>query len=250
MKGRGLTVTHACHQECKLQFIASHSEYDKEISGQIVDGDLTIFQSLGIAVQTDLRSAVPVPYDKEYFEKYRHYEGSPIARAINRGRVGLVQKYCSNSDILDIGIGSGEFLRACDRARVGRCYGFDVNPYGIDLLYRENRYINPYKDLPRSIGGMTCWDSLEHLIDPYALVSRLYPGQYLFLSLPIFADLRRIRDSKHYRPNEHFFYFTDCGLVGWLEGSGFTLLERSSFEIEAGREDIHSYVFLRSSQIA
>ena len=228
-----------------MHFTASQSEFDTKNTGKVIDGDLTLFQSLGIAVQTDLWTAVPVPYDKEYFEKYRHYEGSPIARAINHGRVALVQKYCGDSDILDIGIGSGEFLRACDRARIGLRYGFDVNPYGVDLLHRANRYIDPYKHLPSSLGGMTCWDSLEHLTDPHTLVSRLALGQYLFLSLPIFTDLHRIRESKHYRPNEHFFYFTDYGLVSWLERSGFTLLERSSFEIEAGREDIYSYVFLR-----
>jgi hypothetical protein len=244
--GCRLPVNHACHQERTLQFIELDNEPESHNTGKVQDGDLTLFESLGIAIQTDLHSAVPVPYDKEYFQKYRQYEGSPIARAINRGRVALVQKYCGNSDVLDIGIGSGEFLRALDQARAGRCYGFDVNPYGIDLLHRENRFINPYTSLPDSLGGMTCWDSLEHLTDPSALVSCLYPGQYLFLSLPIFADLRRIRESKHYRPNEHFFYFTDYGLVNWLEGSGFTLQETSTFEIEAGREDINSYVFLRS----
>jgi len=228
-----------------LQLIESDQEYESHNAGKVRDGDLTLFESLGIAIQTDLHFAVPVPYDKEYFQKYQQYEGSPIARAINQGRVALIQKYCGDSDILDIGIGSGEFLRAVDRARTGRCFGFDINPYGIELLKRENRFINPYTSLPGSLGGMTCWDSLEHLTDPSALVSCLYPGQYLFLSLPIFSDLRRIRESKHYRPNEHFFYFTDRGLVTWLEGRGFELQERSAFETEAGREDIYSYVFLR-----
>lgn len=214
-------------------------------SGALQDGDLTLWESLGIAVQTDLKTAAPVPYDKEYFEKYRQYEGSPIAVAINRGRVALVQKYCIDAAILDIGIGSGEFLRACDQVCNTRCLGYDVNPHGIDLLLQQDRFVDPYQNLPSSLGGMTCWDSLEHLTDPTALISCLHPGQYLFLSLPIFEDLRRIRESKHYRPNEHFYYFTDHGLVSWLEGCGFTLEERSSFEIAAGREDIYSYVFQR-----
>ena len=229
----------------ELELITSQPDNrTKQLQG-LIDGDLTLFLSLGIAIQTDLRSAIPVPYDRDYFQKYRSYEGSPIACAINAGRVALVQKYSGLSGILDIGIGSGEFLRECDKAMPGRCYGFDVNPYGIDLLQRENRYIDPYRALPCFIGGVTCWDSLEHLRDPEALVNLLYPGQYLFLSLPIFSDLRRIRESKHYRPNEHFYYFTDYGLVHWLAASGYDLLERSSFEIGAGREDIYSYVFQR-----
>lgn len=220
-------------------------QYESESTNKLIDGDLTLWEKLGIAVQTDLYSALPVPYDNEYFQKYRQYEGSPIALSINRGRVALVQKYCADSDILDIGIGSGEFLRACDQVRKADSYGFDVNPYAIELLRREDRFLNPYQGLPRSLGGMTCWDSLEHLSNPSALVRCLHPGQHLFLSLPIFADLRRIRESKHYRPNEHFYYFTDRGLVSWLEAHGFALLERSLFEIAAGREDIYSYVFVR-----
>ena len=220
-------------------------QYDSKRTDKLVDGDLTIWEKLGIAVQTDLYSAVPVPYDREYFQKYRQYEGSPIALSINHGRVALIQKYCADAEILDIGIGSGEFLRACDQVRKTRSYGFDVNPFAIQLLQSEERFLNPYQGLPRSLGGMTCWDSLEHLSNPSALVSCLHPGQHLFLSLPIFADLRRIRESKHYRPNEHFYYFTDYGLVSWLEGHGFALLERSAFETAAGREDIHSYVFAR-----
>jgi SAM-dependent methyltransferase len=228
-----------------LQFTQVDHQYETESTDRLEDGDLTLWQGLGIAVQTDLYSAVPVPYDREYFQKYREYEGSPIALAINRGRVALIQKYCADSDILDIGIGSGEFLRACDQVRHTRTYGFDVNPFAIELLDRQDRFLNPYQSLPRSLGGMTCWDSLEHLSNPSALVSCLQPGQHLFLSLPIFADLRRIRESKHYRPNEHFYYFTDFGLVSWLEGHGFALLERSTFEIAAGREDIYSYAFVR-----
>ena len=220
-------------------------QYDSELTDKLADGDLTIWEKLGIAVQTDLYSAVPVPYDREYFQKYRQYEGSPIALSINRGRVALIQKYCADAEILDIGIGSGEFLRACDQVRKTRSYGFDVNPFAIQLLQSGDRFLNPYHGLPKSLGGMTCWDSLEHLTNPSALVSCLHPGQHLFLSLPIFADLRRIRESKHYRPNEHFYYFTDHGLVSWLEGHGFALRERSGFETAAGREDIYSYVFLR-----
>ncbi len=211
----------------------------------LVQGDLILWESLGIAIQRDLHTAVPVPYDLEYFQKYCGYEGSQIACAINRGRVALVQRYCPDRDIVDIGIGSGEFLRACDAIRKASNYGFDVNPHGIDLLKKRERFLNPYDGLPRSLGAMTCWDSLEHLRDPSALVRCLYPGQFIFLSLPIFEDLHRVRESKHYRPNEHFYYFTDRGLVRWFKGHGFVLVEKSSFEIAAGREAIYSYVFLR-----
>jgi SAM-dependent methyltransferase len=221
-----------------------------ESLGTVVDGDITFSEELGIAVQTDLHSAVAVPYDLDYFQKYQRYENSPIARAINRGRIKLVQKYCGQSAIIDIGIGSGEFLRVNDQTRGAHAaYGFDVNPYAVELLNEENRFINPYLGIPEVFGGMTCWDSLEHLRNPDVLVKCLHPGQHLFLSLPIFFDLRRIRESKHYRPNEHFYYFTERGLVRWLREFGFELLERSTFEIVAGREDIYSYAFQRSSRL-
>jgi len=62
---------------------------------------------------------------------------------------------------------------------------------------------------------------------------------------PIFPDLTAIRASKHYRPGEHLYYFTEDGLVRWMALHGFLLRERNDFETRAGRDSILSFAFLR-----
>ena len=51
--------------------------------------------------------------------------------------------------------------------------------------------------------------------------------------------------SKHFKPNEHVWYFTDWGLRLWFEEQGFDCLETNYDETNIGREGINSYVFRR-----
>ena len=59
-------------------------------------------------------------------------------------------------------------------------------------------------------------------------------------------DLNKIRESKHYRPGEHLLYWTEKGFVDWMFEKGFRFLEKRTFEIQAGREDILSFAFIRT----
>jgi hypothetical protein len=68
----------------------------------------------------------------------------------------------------------------------------------------------------------------------------------VFVSIPIFTDLDHIKRSKHYRPNEHLWYFTREGLVKWMHGHGFGLAEENRMETDLGREDIGTFVFHRT----
>ena len=65
----------------------------------------------------------------------------------------------------------------------------------------------------------------------------------------VFEDLADIRKSRHYRPGEHLYYFTDRGIVSWMAMHGFDLLERDWFETRAGRESIATYAFQRAWSI-
>ena len=54
---------------------------------------------------------------------------------------------------------------------------------------------------------------------------------------------KAIMESKHYRPREHLWYYSHRGLVNNMSDAGFDFITVDNYEIEAGREDIYSYVF-------
>lgn len=91
---------------------------------------------------------------------------------------------------------------------------------------------------------MTLWDVLEHIEDFPAVIANV--RDWLFLSLPIFRDADHALRSKHFKPNEHCWYFTRDGLVAAMSMCGFALVSESRVETELGREDIGTFAFRRS----
>lgn len=196
--------------------------------------ELSWCQEEGIMFQTDMTRSVD--YGVDYYEKYIKYEATDIATKLNEGRTTVTEKYCTS--ILDIGIGSGEFIKSSQI----EVFGFDINPVAVQWLKDQGIYRNPYDQMP-NVGGLSFWDSLEHIPNPNALLSLLRHGQFAFISIPIFADLQKVKQSKHYRPDEHYYYFTKEGMVKYMTDSNFKLIEIEDFEIKAGREDILTFVF-------
>lgn len=199
------------------------------------DGDLMIAEGRGVAWQRDASRLVP--YDQAYFDKYVGYAGSPIAERINRGRVDFVDCHVgAGARVLDIGIGCGEFIRR----RANTC-GFDVNPAGVRWLKENEAYSEDFG----AFAAFTFWDVLEHVPNPATYFEAMPDGCHVFACLPIFEDLRKIRASKHYRPNEHLYYFTATGFARWMALYGFRLLDMATFESAAGRDSILSFAFRR-----
>ena len=62
--------------------------------------------------------------------------------------------------------------------------------------------------------------------------------------MPIYGDdLDRVPKSKHFKPGEHLYYFSEKGLLKWMEVYGFEVMEKNTFEKLAGRNRIYSYAF-------
>lgn len=192
----------------------------------------------GIAYQLDMSKSVS--YDKDYYEKYIKMAGSEIANKLNHCRTTLTEKWCGGP-LLDIGIGSGEFIES-SKIKV---YGFDINPYAVRWLEERNIFVNPYKNVPEFIHGWTFWDTLEHIREPHITFSKIRSGSYVFVSIPIMKTLLDIKQHKHYRPNEHYYYFTTEGFVRWMGDHGFNYKEHNDLETKAGRESIETFVFLK-----
>lgn len=200
----------------------------------VADGELALCHEQGVAYQID-QSAL-VDYGEDYFEKCRGYEGQSIAEKINAGRVALVARHFGPGRLCDVGIGSGEFIR-----RRPYTFGTDVNPTAIAWLKETGRLAT---DLD-SFGAFSFWDVLEHVPEPEGYLKHCYLQAFVFVSLPIMASLDRIRESRHYRPGEHLYYWTEAGFVSWMGLHGFRLLESTDFESQAGRESIRSFAFRR-----
>lgn len=201
----------------------------------VEDRDLMICASRGVAYQRDM--STPVSYGDAYFDAYVKLEDQEIARKINIGRVDLVNSHAGvGAHVIDVGIGSGEFIK-----KRPNTFGYDVNPKAKEWLKEHNLLAPPFNHCK----AFTFWDVLEHVENPDIYFRGMQTGSFLFTCLPVFSDLTKIRQSRHYKPNEHFYYWTEQGFVDWLALYRFRLLEKRDFETAAGRDNITSFAFVR-----
>lgn len=204
------------------------------------DNDLMLCEHRGVAYQRDMTKG-RIEYGASYFETFKSYAGSPVERALNAGRCALVARHArAGATILDVGVGSGAFVHHA-AAEGFDAKGFDVNPVAVAWLKSEGFFAED----ATGFEAITFWDSLEHIDDPGLTLRRLHKGALAFVAIPIVGDLRRIRESKHYKPGEHLYYWTPQGFVDWMALHGFRLLEASSHETDAGRESIGAFAFCR-----
>lgn len=175
-------------------------------------------------------------YGESYWQNYNNIEETETAKKLNEFRKNISVKYAST--ILDIGIGSGAYLKTINCKK----YGYDVNPYAIEWLKENKMFHDPYSDDNSSIDGFCSWDVLEHIENPNILLSKLPLKSFLFVSLPVFPNLEMVHLSKHYKPNEHLQYFTTKGVINFLQLSGFDVVEIRSDESQIGRESVMTFV--------
>jgi len=205
------------------------------------DRDLMICERHGVAYQADMHHRIQ--YGNDYAAKFEAYDAA-IVREVNNGRCQLVQRHMPlGSSLLDIGAGDGAFVLAARKAGFV-AKGMEVIP----ALRLKLQKLGLYANSPRLFDAVTFWDSIEHLEDPDRFLAAVRRGALAFASIPVFAELKRIRESKHYRPGEHLYYWTADGFVSWMELRGFRLLETSTHEMDAGRESIGAFAFFRSNE--
>lgn len=174
----------------------------------------------------------PMDYSGPYFEKYQALDATPMGAALTAARVDMVQRHF-DGEVLDVGIGGGRFVIESG----GK--GFDVNEEAVQWLKSRNAYADPYK----GVAAITCWDSLEHVPDPEALVRSV--GEWVFVSMPVYKDQTDCLKSKHFKPGEHLHYWSVRGLIGWFAKMNFGCVEINERESDLGREGITSFAFRR-----
>lgn len=210
---------------------------DQSVLHEVEGGHhLRWWPSLGLGY---LPVAETVPYDEDYWLKYQSYRGNGIGELLTASRVQMVfdanegSEPSAVSEVIDIGIGSGEFVEAM------RCWGSDINPHAIAWLKDRGCYRDP---LVRHTKILTLWDVLEHIEDPKPLLDT---AKIILTSLPIYAGVEECLASKHLRPGEHLWHFTDAGIKQFMAFAGFGHVTTSDFETRIGREGILTYSFKR-----
>lgn len=195
------------------------------------DGDLRICEAEGIAYQADMK--VTAAYDEAYMDRCAAHPPRMI-RDINALRNSFVDKFVpKRAEIVDIGVGDGAFIRSRAHTK-----GLDVNPAAVRWLRTCGLNASTLRQ-----HSVTMWDTLEHVPDPGLYLDAISIGYFLFVSIPIFEDLDKIRESRHYRPGEHLYYFTDEGLTAWMTQYGFDVKARDDFESRLGRDTIATFAF-------
>lgn len=178
-------------------------------------------------------------YDEDYFKKYREYEKTELGRRINEFRSFFVDKFWTGP-ILDIGIGSGHFMKAHGMARTR---GWDVNLTATRWLQLHNALRDPYSS--PFVPAFSFWDSLEHIANPTKILE--LPTSWIFVSIPIFKDMKHVFSSRHFRPDEHYWYFTEDGFSSFLRARNWEVIGASEVESQLGREDIKTFAARRIS---
>lgn len=177
------------------------------------------------------------PYDAEYFAKYERYAATDLGRRITQTRVDLVIRHLRGRaySTVDVGIGCGAYIEAAG----GR--GFDINPAAVAWLEERGRFCDPRRE---PVDVLTFWDSLEHI--PEAASYLIRARDWVFCSLPIVpGDGPPRPDWKHFRRDEHCWFWTRAGFLSWMAEQGFECVEHNTAESLLGREDIHSFAFRR-----
>ncbi len=96
--------------------------------------------------------------------------------------------------------------------------------------------------------SLLLFDVLEHIYDPESFLLNV-PHNKCILTIPIvpgdkLESLDDIKDWKHYKPGEHFWYFTHNGFVKFVENIGWKIAYSGQNECPP-RQDITSFVLYR-----
>lgn len=214
-----------------MNFLDSHFKFNSNCISQMTSNGCELIwrKDLGIGY---LPSNGYV-YGSDYWETYKQYEAGSIGETLTLYRESFVAKHIDPKLICDIGIGSGQFVKHVNAK------GYDINAYAKRWLIDNELWGDPYV---HKFEALTFWDVLEHFDNPASILSRT---NKVFLSLPIHDSFESCLSSKHLKPNEHIWHFTDSGIKYFMQYHGFCCVEQGDGETKAGREFINSYYFER-----
>jgi SAM-dependent methyltransferase len=183
-------------------------------------------------------------YPQEYYSIDNNLKLERATRPHNRRRVRRIQRFVSQGKLLDIGAGTGMFLK------IAHENGFDVEGLEISedaavvgrTTWRLNiRTGNLHETAitPDSYDVVTLGHVYEHLHEPRAAAKQLFamikPGGLLVLAVPNFDSVQaRVFRAAwfHLDVPRHLFHYTPAGMKLLMERAGFNVVDVNFFSAE------------------
>lgn len=145
-------------------------------------------------------------YDEKYLEHYRNLDQTELGEKIAAFRWGFLRRYMNgkHTTLLDVGAGTGAFLRSTHAIPGVELHGFDINPF--------SEYCRPGKDVIDQPDVVTAFDVIEHMESPRNFVRLMNPKLLVILTPnvdPLMNTPSRgpITGWRHYKPGEHLHYY-------------------------------------------
>lgn len=182
----------------------------------------------------------------EKFLDYRKRFATPLGQAINAWRAWWVTSIVGeDATLLDYGAGVGAFISVM-ADKCGDLFWAEVNEFmrgDLAFHYLDFREYRPGEDKPDAV---TFWDVFEHLSDPWAVLEET-GANTAFVTIPYIDEFDEPKNSKHYKPNEHQWYWTRVGFMldakahGWVAEIHSDNPEERTFR----REKVASFLLTR-----
>ena len=177
----------------------------------------------------------PFVYNKQYIDvgygqlKTLTNEMSYLRLGYIIGAIGRVPE-----SILDVGYGTGDFLRVCTNI-VKKCSGHDLFE---DLLPPTCEFVTNILDQRHDV--ITFFDSLEHY--PEIDFIKELKCNYLAISLPWCHnfDDEWFENWKHRKPDEHLHHFNKESLAAFMLDHDFEMITYSNVE-DVIRKSVYEY---------
>lgn len=180
----------------------------------------------------------PKIYNEKYMQTYLAYEESPKAERLKHIRKNWVLAFLGKRkfSLLDYGCCLGTFLYSLP-VENNFLAGFDINPWAINFAKEKFKSIffteTASSLMPLLFDAITMFDVIEHSQNPEKLLSETIRNQLLedgllFLSTPN-SSIKNIafldNGWRHYKPNEHLFYFNSDSIKKLLNKCGFEIIK-------------------------
>lgn len=181
-------------------------------------------------------------YDRKYFSGIEKGERVEIPR--NLRILKKIEKYSDKGKILDIGIGSGLFIKLAKKSN-WQVYGVDISKYAVDKVKKEVLGVEvELGDFENSkirenfFDAVNLRHSLEHFKDPERVLRKVYkilkPGGVVSVAVPnsfgihakFFGEL-----WPHLSKPYHLHFFSKRSLNKIMESCGFKVLESATEEL-------------------
>ncbi len=162
----------------------------------------------------------------------------------------------SQSSILDIGCGNGEFLNRVRQFCNCRVSGVDTSEnavlcakkqYGLDVFHGEITSA-PFEE--KSFDLITAWSCIEHMNNPAQALKKMFalckPGGYLFIKTPNYDSFAaKLFKDKWYHLDcpRHLYIFSPSAITTLLEKCGFDVVNVCHEQSSKGWLGSLQYVF-------